>query len=403
VKGYSHLPAAAIAGIILLAFVLGFDSYARFIEARDVEALANNGVEQIEAGTALQEAALADPNLLPIFGGSEVTVEDTPYTAYRFFQTYPTGFQVFDVSRAGASFLTIAQDLAALGPDLRGKKVVISFTPSTVDTHDINASVYSGNFSHLHASALAFSPDLDMQLKQSLAGRMLEFPQPLRDDPLLEYGLIHLAGGTILDRSLYDLGWPLGMLYVTVMRLQDHEAIVSFILAHPPIRPYIDHNPAPIDWRRIRNAAYSEQLTHTANNPYGVDEYAWSDYQNQKIVPTLPGSRDQEFRLVVLSSREWDDFEMVLQILKELDARPLIVSRPMNGWLWEAFGVTRQTQGLYYSKLRSEMTLYPFPLIDFQQYNDDKYFSLDGPSHTSREGWVYIDQTLDRFYHGSAH
>ncbi len=263
--------------------------------------------------------------------------------------------------------------------------------------------VYSGNFSHLHANALVFSPYLDLPLKQRLAARMLEFPQTISADPVLEYGLIHLAGRSLSDQALYILGWPLGIYWVMVQRFQDHAVIVSFILAHPQINPYISRSPAAIDWMGIQNAAHSEQIGHTANNPYGVDQVVWKDYQDQQIVSSPLGSRDRMFTLTVLNSREWDDFELMLEILKELGARPFIVSRPMNVGLWEAFGVTRLTQGIYYSKLHSEASLYPFPLMDFQQVWDDKYFSMDGPSHSSREGWVYVDQALDRFYHSSLH
>ncbi len=40
------------------------------------------------------------------------------------------------------------------------------------------------------------------------------------------------------------------------------------------------------------------------------------------------------------------------------------------------------------------------PLVDFQQYTNDPFFTIDLLSHTSREGWVVVDQTLDAYYHG---
>ncbi len=348
----------------------------------------------------MQQAALAKTDLLPLYGGSEVTAEDTPYTAYKFFKTYPTGFTVFDVAQPGASFLTLAQDFAALGPDLRGKKVVISFTPSTFNSYDINEEAYRGNFSRLHANALVFSPYLTMNLKQAAARRMLEFSQTTENDPLLKYGLINLAGNSFLNQCLYYFSWPLGMLQTTLIRLQDHEIVLSFLLTDAGMVQDVKHDAAIINWGAVLYSARREQLSRTLNNPYGVDALVWSNYQDQHIIPVPAGTKDQRFIQTLAAAKEWDDFELVLGILKEMGAEPLIMSRPMNVGLWEAFGVTRQVQGTYYSKLHSVVDPYRFRLVDFHTQDDDLYFSVDGASHSSRAGWVYVDQVLNRFYQG---
>ena len=38
--------------------------------------------------------------------------------------------------------------------------------------------------------------------------------------------------------------------------------------------------------------------------------------------------------------------------------------------------------------------------MDFRQYDHDKYFSIDQGLYISRDGWVYVDQILDVYYHG---
>ena len=72
----------------------------------------------------------------------------------------------------------------------------------------------------------------------------------------------------------------------------------------------------------------------------------------------------------------------------------------MNIQIWETLGVSEQAQNSYYQKLHAVVDPYHMPLIDFQQYGNDEYFSIDMASHTSREGWIYVDQTLDAFFHG---
>jgi poly-D-alanine transfer protein DltD len=73
----------------------------------------------------------------------------------------------------------------------------------------------------------------------------------------------------------------------------------------------------------------------------------------------------------------------------------------MNVPLWETIGVSENAQTSYYTTLHAKVAPYHFPVIDMQQYGDIKYFSMDLASHASRKGWVYVDQTLDRIFHGS--
>jgi poly-D-alanine transfer protein DltD len=76
------------------------------------------------------------------------------------------------------------------------------------------------------------------------------------------------------------------------------------------------------------------------------------------------------------------------------------MSRPVNGGLFTANGVTPEVQAVYYSRLEKLVSTYHMPLMDFKGYTNDPYFSIDEAAHTGREGWVVIDQTLDAFFHG---
>ncbi len=67
----------------------------------------------------------------------------------------------------------------------------------------------------------------------------------------------------------------------------------------------------------------------------------------------------------------------------------------------DALGVPLSARTQFYDRLEESVNAYGFPLLDFRQYDGDKYFVIDLFSHISRKGWVYVDQTLDAFYHGT--
>ncbi len=395
-----HLNAGIISILILILGLIGFDTYARSIEQRYVNALAPLNLTQTINGTALQRAALYQSDLLPVFGSSEITMIDTSYDAEKFFATYPTGFTVFQVANFGAASLTTAQDLAALGPDLRGKKIVISFSPATFTMSKLPPDYYAGNFSPLHAYEMIFSPYLSITLKIDAAKRMLDFPEMLQSDTFLHFVINEMAQTSRANRIFYYLSWPIGELQIMTMRVQDHAEVVSYLRLHP-INPNIKKIPQTIDWSASFSSALAEQKQHTLSNSLGIEDEDWWWYQHVVTNPIPAGSEDKSFIYRVEQHPEWSDFGILLHVLQESGAEPLILSRPMNVHLWEALGVSEQAQNIYYVKLNDIVNQYHMPLIDYQPYGTDIYFSIDQGAHTSRYGWVYVDQTLDEFFHGN--
>ena len=398
-KRMPHLTAAIISLVVLTMVLVGFNYYAQSLEQQDVNALAPLDLPQTRNGSALQRAALSKPDLLPVYGSSEITEVDTPYDAEKLFATYPTGFTVFNVANLGASSLTMAQNLATLGPYLKGKKVVISITPAPFTFNPLPDRYYAGNFTLLHAYGLIFSPYLSMELKSAAAQRMLDYPDTLQGDRILGFGLKHIADSSIQSQFLYVIVWPMGELQTEVMWLQDHAEVVLYTWGHH-INPNVLHSSQKIDWANDFSAALVEQKRHVLSNPYGIEDWKWKLFQGQSKVPYTPGSGNAGFLHFLRTAEEWQDFKILLDVLQELGAEPLILSRPINASYWGAVGVSKQAQDAYYAKLHAVVDPYHMTLVDYHEYGTDLYFSIDNVGHTSRYGWVYVDQTLDDFFHG---
>jgi len=405
-KDLPHLLPALIAFLFFTGVLWAGTQYAQSMENRHVRAFAPMLLPQTLNGSALQQAALRRPDLLPVYGSSELFHENTPYRAFLFFSTYPSGFMVFEVARSAATSLIIAEDLAALGPELRGKKVVISFTPSMFNAGEVSPTNYEGNYTQLHGDALIFNPYLSLQVKQQAARRMLDYPNTLTNDPILKFAAINLSSPSTIQQTLYYLALPLGQLETLIVRLQDHWQVLNIIWSKPGLTPTVLKKTVSIQWNADFAQAKAEQIAKANNNPYGIENNSWTQ-RWQKLMEKRsapPGSRDASFVGRLDTSREWSDLEIVLEILKEMGAQPLIMSRPINGPLWTAMGVSREARQVYYDRLHKIVVdTYGMPLVDFENHDGDRYFSTDSASHTSRLGWVYVDQTLDAFFHGNIH
>jgi D-alanyl-lipoteichoic acid biosynthesis protein DltD len=403
-KRVPHIVAAAFALLASISAAFAYSIYAQRTEQKYVHAVAALDHSEISGGTAMERTALRQPDLLLIYGASELILLDTKYEATRFFSTYPTGFMVFNAATKGGSSLSIAQRLASLGPDLRGRRVILALGPAIMTMAplgDVAQRHYDGNFSELHALELAFSPHLTMHTKGLAAARMLDFPETLVHSPFLTFTLRNLAQDSPASRLLYYLSWPLGRLQLTILHLQDHYATVSYIHHLSAAQVKVSREPQPIDWNALLRAAEVEQIKNTDSNPYGVDNSQWPKIKELFTNPVPAGSKDDDFIFDVTIAREWSDLDITFQVLQQLGAKPIVMSSPMNVSLWETIGVSENAQNTYYTLLRSKVTPYNFPLIDSKQYGDIRYFSMDLASHASRKGWVYVDQTLDEIFHGS--
>ncbi|MCC7119530.1 MAG: hypothetical protein IT310_13480 [Anaerolineales bacterium] len=401
-KKAPHLSAVLIAVFGALLATTLFVIYASRFEQKYIHSVAQLDFHEVLKGQVLQRLAFKQDDLLVMYASSEAVLIPSDYQAYKYFRNYPTDFMVFTVANKGTSMLSMAQDLAALGPDMRGKKFVVSFAPATVTMGPggaMNADNYNPNFSELHALELAFSSQLSWETKGLAATRMLDYPDTLVERPLLKFTLQALSSGSALDKLKYYLAWPLAKLQIAIISVQDHYAVWDFIRHQSTEKLKVTRAERAIDWNADIAKAEAEQKKRSDGNEYGVDNDRWK--RGEELMENLPppGSMDERFKKNVPLALEWRDMDILLRIVKELDGHPLMLGRPMNVKLWEALGYSEETQNLYYQILHQVADPYGYPIVDFHQHGRDQYFSADMASHSSPKGWMYINEILDAFYH----
>jgi D-alanine transfer protein len=411
-----HLAPALTA--VMLAFVMlaALWSYARSLEKRSITALAADEViiepygewcRLKNQGTALQQAAFESDVLLPLYGSSELIFLRPycrPFHVTNRFRDRPSGFMVFPVGKQASTCLIMLQKLAAVGPALRGRKVAVSVSPFWFfDDLTAWAAGYAGNFSALHAGELAFNTWMSLPLRQAAARRMLQYPDTVTDRPLLRFALENLAGGSTLGIACYDAVLPLGLLHNAILRCQDHWKVVSQQWKQPlrttaststPTRP-------TLDWSTIHQQAEAVYRDQSNNNEFGLDNVRWERRIREETLRQQNTLSDDAFLRSLEGSQEWVDLELLLRTLSEFGARPLVVSMPLHGGWYDYCGVTSTARMVYYQKLREVGARYHTPVVDFADHDADRSFCFDHRGHLSPNGWVYYDEVLDGFFHGT--
>lgn len=392
-----HLrPALNALALLLVALFAGL-RYAEQVETAAVHALAGELAHQKHVGCALQRAAFRQPDLLPVYGSSELKWQSR-YDSKSLFATYPTGFMVSNVGANGAASLITQQSLASVGRALRGKKVVVSLSPSFF-FHPMSApAVYAGNFSRLHAFEVAFSTDLSHGLKQAAARRLLDYPATLDRDPLLRFALDRLADDSPLGAALYYAALPLGQLQTAVIRLQDHWTTLDFLRGQPPAEP-VERSPAEMDWDKLLRRARDGTVKEAEGAPFGFNAKRWREEIEAVAALDKDSLSDATFLQTLAEAKEWTDLDLLLQTLRELEARPLILSMPVPEAYYAHLGVSAGAVQAFYTRLRAAVGRYGFAQVDFAEFGADPTFLLDPQFHLSKAGWIHYSRVIDAFYH----
>jgi D-alanine transfer protein len=370
-----HLSSAIIACALTAAILCGARLLAIYLEERTIHSTAPRDFFFKNQGLAFERAAARAPDILLLYGSSEL-IDPIPNRASDFFSREPTGFEVCPVGKAGTTSLIILQKLAALGSELRGRKIAISLSASSFLKPALKPEFYAGNFSLPAASGTLFGTALDSSLKSEIAKRMLQFPDTLGKDGLLQLAASCLASGRPLDRIILMAIWPLGKLQNTILDLQDHFEALIYILA--------GGKPVP-NWLRLVHR-------HQVHAGKAFDR----DNQQTESFDTIWPTRDAVFRARITATSEWTDLELLFRTLAELKAEPLILSTPIDAYA--ARGVSPAAREVYYERMRELAQRYHFPVIEFEQHDADPAFLIARREHPTPRGWMVYNRALDDFF-----
>jgi len=382
-----HLFSAVIAVSVAATILFAGRMAAIHLERRALAWTAPKRFELKNQGMVFQRAAARARRVLPLYGSSELVI-GVPDRANKFFQNAPTGFQVSPVGTVGATSLIILQKIAALGSDLRGRKLAISLSPVWFFMPATKTDWYEGNFSLLAASELTFGSAVDFKLKRDIASRMLQFPGTLERSPLLEFALKRLSTGSRFDRLIFCAILPFGKIYTAGLELQDHFAAVAHILyvTKPALAQQRQRSDRPIPIANVREISIRAQAK-VENAPAKVESMA-------------RGRLDPLFLSRMNAAPEWADLELLLRALAKVHARPLLLSMPMDGRFYDQQGYSRLARENYYEKMRALAQRYNFALIEFEDHDEDPAFLDAQHTHLTQEGWLFYDRALDDFFHG---
>jgi len=349
--------------------------------------------QEVLLGSIFQHKAMRTEDVLPIYGSSELG-SGHDFNPTHVFANRPTHFTPFIIGRGSCQSLVHILNIASQD-EIKDKRIVITFSPDWYeDLHGLPNDRLAMNSSPLKVYDVLFNPDLSDQLKGRIIKRILDLPQVASDDYLLkEYLATYLSSNwkSPLKRLLL---WPLERLDYASLQIQDARDVkraTSKLDQRMVAELAAPTQSQPINWERLNQQAVTEAQTKMQNN-LDISDNIYAQYLKPSMKDSQKGVKD------LTPSIEYDDLNLMLDLLHEKHVNALFVMIPYNGLFRDYTGLSGVIRQAYYDKISHLIQKSGFQLVNLSAHEKELYFMQDA-SHLGWKGWAELDQVLDDFYH----
>lgn len=346
-----------------------------------------------DKGLYIQSKILDKEDTVSIFGSSELSSTNITSHPTNFFANKREGFQVNLVGRGYSQSIIHGIDFMALGDKLRGKKIVCILSPQWFTTEGLTSDGFEKNFSELQFYKLINNKDISKDIKLRTAKRISYL---LKNST--EYSQVRLytdlyKKDTVTSKFLLNILMPYYKVKEKVLDIRDKKNTCDIIKTIEKPKNITSSKIKNIDWDKEMKKVTDEAEKVTTNNEFGI----LNDYFDTYIKDKYTNMRGAYKNMSYSQSPEYEDLKIVLDFLKELDAKPLFVSVPVNGKWYDYAEFEASKRRIYYEKVNTLVSSYDFQVLDLSQYEYEKYFLKD-VMHLGWKGWIYIDEGINRYF-----
>lgn len=341
-------------------------------------------------GSLMQSRMLKQPNMMPIFGSSELVRFD-PFHPYNYTKARKTPYDTYLIGRGGTQSIIHFLNIAEQGEKLKGKKVIFIISPQWFISTGIDEHHFSPNYSMLQAYDLAFNKTMDEKLKVKAMKRLLKFNEISRD-PVLRTMYESEISKHKNKKTVGALAKNIG--FFTRQLQHKKDLYYSLFIGKKAKNLRADANLVEGKTFQQQIVAAEEYGSRRVNNEFGIKQTMY----NRKIKKNLSKFKDYKKEDSYLYSPEYADLQLVMDALKDAGADTLFISIPMNGKWADFTGINEEKRGAYYQKMNRFLAQSGQSYVDLSSHENDSYFMSD-TIHIGWKGWVYVDKAMDDFWY----
>ena len=326
------------------------------------------------------------PNTLVLLGSSELTATiNEKYHPNKIFN-----YEDFNIMQIGTGYsqnIIQASTLGSIEGSMENKKVAIVESVQWFAKGGLQKDAFLNKASQEHIYNTMTNDKISKETKEKLINRVIELTSNNKgqNDIYKKYKeyFIENKGGFIgkkvleLDKDIYS--------FKNKIQFYTNKGKIDY--------PLFGQNTPNYDWDSLTNDFVEKIKGTTNNNDYVVDNKYYDTY----LAKNYPSFKNSNKELSYLDSPEYTDYEIFLDVAKELGMEVEIIIFPVNGKWNDYTGVSREMREQTYRKIEEVAKKYVnVKVLNYGNREYDDYFLFD-VMHVGVKGWMEVERELYKF------
>ena len=387
--------AATFLGVILFftsIFILNYSLEKKINKfySDDISAIYGSTVK--DKGVILQKQSINKNNLL-MYGSSELGV-DIQQNPTKFFPNKENEFVVDIIGRGYCQSLKHGINFGALANKLDNRKGVFVVSLQWFTDLGIDADKFLMNFSEVQFYNTMNSKQVKKETKKKICNRVHNL---VKGDKNFQHISIYCklySSDNPIENLLFIGMKPYYKLKELIAKTEDN------IKSYKLVMKYKDKNKSKlnnhlnyIQWDKEYDKAEQQGRNRANNNEF----YIYNEYFNKYFKSKLKELKNSSQNTDILNSGEFEDLNLMLDICKDINFKPVFILMPTNGRWYDYIGINKDQRAEFYKKVSNIIRKKGFEVYSYEEYEYEPYFMKDG-MHLGWKGWLTVDETISKYY-----
>lgn len=377
-----------VGGIFLFGLNKFLDSKIDYmLEEKDLKPIMNNSLSNIKDKGVIANNYFLQKKDIMMLGSSELGHSTKQHPTY-YFNTNRSKNGVITIGRAYTQNLQDTTILGSFDPSIKDKKVVLLVSMQWfMDKEGVTSHHYQTRFSPTQFYAFLNNPDISKENKIKFANRaskLLIGSEEYKSEAV--YAKLY-SSDTFVSKVEKVLLAPYfefredtvklkekGMLYERLVNLPDKKALAPG---------------KPIDWNKEMDQAIVDAKKRVGKNNLCIDKI----YYKKNFGKNLDKVRGKYKDVNLVDSKEFDDYQLTLDVCNDLGIKPVIVLIPGMDKFYNVTGISKDERYEFYNKAGNLAKQHGFDVIDLRSKENEKYYLRD-VMHLGTKGWVDVCEKL---------
>ncbi|MBN8046475.1 D-alanyl-lipoteichoic acid biosynthesis protein DltD [Paraclostridium bifermentans] len=377
-----------VGGIFLFGLNKFLDSKIDYmLKEKDLKPIMNNSLSNIKDKGVIANNYFLQKKDIMMLGSSELGHSTKQHPTY-YFNTNRSKNGVITIGRAYTQNLQDTTILGSFDPSIKDKKVVLLVSMQWfMDKEGVTSHHYQTRFSPTQFYAFLNNPDISKENKIKFANRaskLLIGSEEYKSEAV--YAKLY-SSDTFVSKVEKVLLAPYfefredtvklkekGMLYERLVNLPDKKALAPG---------------KPINWDKEMDQAIVDAKKRVGKNNLCIDKI----YYKKNFGKNLDKVRGKYKDVNLVDSKEFDDYQLTLDVCNDLGIKPVIVLIPGMDKFYNVTGISKDERYEFYNKAGNFAKQHGFDVIDLRSKENEKYYLRD-VMHLGTKGWVDVCEKL---------